>query len=302
MNESCKDTKSVLCSDHEGISKRLTCLYKTRVKFLTDVISCEVYGMYDGFETITNEDSIIHGVKSNLDPNIIGSIKSDLSCLEFVIHVSIIYIETLMNKKRTITLHNLDSIKSTLVESITYFEWWFYSAKSQKKDSKDREWEKSVLSKVTYTNLRFGVRGFIRFAEIVLERGYYVPMQMSSTSSIEAVFSQVRSHKCDTPKDFKSKITLLNSKKSMSALSTNKMYSKDDEQSQNMVSLKFRNARWRKAEMKRWQKKKVPNVSVESIPIMSNLAYEKYKNATLPTKNENMLMVIKSRQVSWGVR
>jgi hypothetical protein len=78
------------------------------------------------------------------------------------------------------------------------------------------------------------------------------------------------------------------------------MYNEADEQSQNMVSLKFRNARYRKAEMKRWQKKKSPNVYVESISFMSKVVYEKYKNATLPTKNENMLMVIKSRQVRGG--
>ena len=49
--------------------------------------------------------------------------------------------------------------------------------------------------------------------------------------------------------------------------------------------------------MKRCYKKKVSNDSVESIPFMSKVVCEKYKNATLPTMNENMRIVIHSRKV-----
>ena len=80
------------------------------------------------------------------------------------------------------------------------------------------------MSKLTYTNLRFDVCGFLRFADIALSRGFYVNISMSSTSSIEAVFSQARSHGCDDPMSFSQKLPLLNGKQTMVALKSNKMY------------------------------------------------------------------------------
>jgi hypothetical protein len=79
--------------------------------------------MDDGYRNVSQEDTVIHGVKAILDPTELASIESDLSSLEYIAHVSIIFIETLMNKKRKITSSNIDEIKGTLIESMTYFEW-----------------------------------------------------------------------------------------------------------------------------------------------------------------------------------
>jgi hypothetical protein len=79
--------------------------------------------MDDGYMNVSQEDSVIHGVKAVLDPNELASIENDFSTLEYIAHVSIIFIETLMNQKRKITSSNIDEIKGTLIESMTYFEW-----------------------------------------------------------------------------------------------------------------------------------------------------------------------------------
>jgi hypothetical protein len=126
------------------------------------------------------------------------------------------------------------------------------------------------------------VRGFIRFAEIVIGMGYYVQMKTSSTSSIESVFSQVRAHKCDNPTDFQHKIALINGRKSMLALCNNKMYEAEDENAQNIFSFKWQRSRDREVEMKKWQNELELHISTGSTHFASRQVYEEHKCPNRP--------------------
>ena len=203
-----------------------------------------------------------------------AKIQSDISSLEYLVHVSIIFIQYLMNSKQRITSANIESIRLCLIESLTYFEKWYHVARSRKKSTSDKAWETTVLSKLTYTNLRFGVCGFLRFADIALSRGFYVNMSMSSTSSIEAVFSQARSHGCDDPMSFSQKLPLLNGKQTMVALKSNKMYDPVSELGQNMISIVKTKGREKDKCFHEWKDNLVP-VTINPNSLLAKHIYDR---------------------------
>ena len=153
--------------------------------------------------------------------------------------INIIFNETLLNPQKKLNNENIDIVEDTIRTALEYFFLWFESAKEKKQQYIETNQEKSILSKLTYGNMRVGICGFFLFARRLLsEPGVsYVPMLWCTTSSIESIFSQCRAHDCVTAHSFPSKITIMNTRRSMDTLSNNKMYIKHLEISQNMNSI-----------------------------------------------------------------
>ena len=158
--------------------------------------------------------------------------------MEFIVVVSTIFIDTLLNKKKKITKENIHIVERTLKQALMYFEEWFKTGLERKKSPNYPYWEKSLMSRITYTNMRVGIRGFLHFSKMILDTtgNEFAPMLWCTRSSIESIFSQCRAHDCVTALSFPSKITIMNTRKSMKSLSNNKMYLKHMEESQKMNS------------------------------------------------------------------
>jgi hypothetical protein len=85
------------------------------------------------------------------------------------------------------------------------------------------------MSRITYSNLRTGVAGFFEYARIVFKvsETEYVPFLHSNTSTLEALFSQLRSMDRDTPERYISGLAAVNTHHAVLALKRNKMYDTD---------------------------------------------------------------------------
>ena len=97
----------------------------------------------------------------------------------------------------------------------------------------------------------------------------FVPMLWCTTSSIESIFSQCRAHDCVTALSFPSKITIMNTRKSMKSLSKNKMYLTHTEESQRMNSIETATGRLYKQrtdELAKWKEAIATNLK-GSIPL-----------------------------------
>jgi hypothetical protein len=83
------------------------------------------------------------------------------------------------------------------------------------------------MSRITYSNLRTGIAGFCEYARIVFDVSHettYVPFLHSNTSTLEALFSQLRSMNRDTPERYISGLAAVNTQHAVLALKRNKMY------------------------------------------------------------------------------
>ena len=193
--------------------------------FSTPVVYDEDIDLYENLEINKVEQSCSHAYYLH--------IQSDIAFLEYSIHVSWIFIETLMCSRRKITSENIEQIKQEMRKALKYFEDWYHHAFSTMKGPSDKTWEKRFISQITYNNLRIGVCGFLKYyAELVLNLDgiTFVTMLSSSTSSIEATFSQVRAHGGDVASSFARTIASIDGRKSMAALGTsNKMYESHSE-------------------------------------------------------------------------
>jgi hypothetical protein len=94
------------------------------------------------------------------------------------------------------------------------------------KDNK-AEMDSMFMSRITYSNLLTGIAGFCEYARIVFDVSHettYVPFLHSNTSTIEALFSQLRSMNRDTPEHYISDLAAVNTNHVVLALKRNKMY------------------------------------------------------------------------------
>ena len=104
--------------------------------------------------------------------------------------VSVIFVETLLNKNKYINKDNIVTIKNTLKTALDFFQNWYTKAQEQKNAEHFVNWEKSLLSMITYNNMKVCICGFIHFAKLVLDlpKIKYIPMLYCTQSSIESIF------------------------------------------------------------------------------------------------------------------
>jgi hypothetical protein len=143
----------------------------------------------------------IDNVLANPTVNDVMELRSDVAYLEFSIWTSKLFIDNLMNKEMKLTIATIDEVQNDLREGLNYFSSWYSYCEAQRSMSDKKEDNKMFLSKITYNNMRVGIVGFLAYARLVLqlECVHYVPMLHSSSSTIEAAFSQIRMHRGDDP-------------------------------------------------------------------------------------------------------
>ena len=118
-------------------------------------------------------------------------VKRDIAALEFMLHVSIIFIENFMNKNENLTKTSINTKKEILRQSLQYFSSWHQYIALKVGGMKANE--KKFISSITYNNLRMMVCGFFAYADLLLHAvnnpPAFVPFLHSNQSTIEASFS-----------------------------------------------------------------------------------------------------------------
>mgnify|MGYP002806568316 CR=1 FL=1 len=151
-------------------------------------------------------------------------VKTDLACFEYLLHSSSIFLQYFMNSRAMITKDNFDEIKLILKKSLMYLQTWYESSKKNDKSERKKEWSRMCINKLTLTKMNIGVCEFFTYATNVFNtcenNKIYIPFLHSNTSTLEAVFSFMRSINADTPISYQSKIASSNLLKNMKRLAS----------------------------------------------------------------------------------
>jgi hypothetical protein len=125
-----------------------------------------------------------------------------------------------------LTRNNIDELEQVVYEYLGFFSKWMEEIVSNTTKDNKTEMDRGFMSRITYSNLRTGVAGFFEYARIVFEvsDATYVPFLHSNTSTLEALFSQLRSMNRDTPERYISGLAAVNTHHAVLALKRNKMY------------------------------------------------------------------------------
>jgi len=158
------------------------------------------------------------------------SVETKICTVEYLVHVAIIFNETLLNRKVNMNANNIEKHENNLHESLEYFKQW--------KESCDRNTGNihNFLSLITYHNLRVTVCGFIAYTRLVISIAtpqgtlLYVPALHSNTSSLEAWFSLVRSMRKESCHDYGTVVSTRNAASGLDCIKgqRNKSYSLAD--------------------------------------------------------------------------
>jgi hypothetical protein len=155
------------------------------------------------------------------------SAKTIMNAIEYSVSVGVIFNETFMNKDVRLTRDNIDEMEQTLYEFLRFFSRWMQEIVSKTTKDNKAEMDSMFMSRITYSNLRTGIAGFCEYARIVFDVSHettYVPFLHSNTSTLEALFSQLRSMNRDTPERYISGLAAVNTHHAVLALKRNKMY------------------------------------------------------------------------------
>jgi hypothetical protein len=152
--------------------------------------------------------------------------KTIMNAIEYSVSVGVIFIEIFMNKNMQLTRNNIDELEQVVYEYLGFFSKWMEEIVSNTTKDNKTEMDRGFMSRITYSNLRTGVAGFFEYARIVFEvsDATYVPFLHSNTSTLEALFSQLRSMNRDTPERYISGLAAVNTHHAVLALKRNKMY------------------------------------------------------------------------------
>ena len=125
-------------------------------------------------------------------------LRSNLELLKFQVCVHGVFIERLLNRNWKVSRANIDLETDTLTKILDYFSKWKTNnvSKEGEEPVSARIRESFFISTKTYRNMLTLVRGFMAYAKSVLESSpeiMYVPGLHSNQSSIEGLFSNIRS-------------------------------------------------------------------------------------------------------------
>jgi hypothetical protein len=124
--------------------------------------------------------------------NAYQGIMSNIALLEYPTAIHDIFVEAFMNRDMHLCKENISGFKTFLRRKLQYFKSWYNAMKK----TKGRGASLTFISSRTWLNLRYTVCGFITFAEHVLanyNQDIYIPMLLSNTSFLEALFSHIHS-------------------------------------------------------------------------------------------------------------
>ena len=147
-------------------------------------------------------------IKSNEKPNTTLFVKSNISCLQFRTYVGALFNDIYMQKKVQFNRSNIENIEIRIKYILSYFFNWYKCRENREKCKDSYEgklWNSSVLSPITYYNIRLGVIGFLEYSKYLLFKYHHVefiPCLHSNTSSLEAHFSLMRWYGADTASNY----------------------------------------------------------------------------------------------------
>ena len=125
-------------------------------------------------------------------------LKSNIELVIYQVCVHSKFVERLLNRNWMVTRDNIERETDTLTKTLDYFTTW-------KRNNVNKNGEESVgvrilesyfISTKLYRNLLTSVRGFMAYVKFVLESSpeiKYVPGLHPNQSSIEVLFSNIRS-------------------------------------------------------------------------------------------------------------
>ena len=158
-------------------------------------------------------------------------VRSRLLSCEYSVWMFIVFVDHFLNSKCIIklnnegkriqgewTVRNLQDEVATIKRGLEYFETWKTKAKGLKKNGKDESWKKTFISEQTYKNMRITTRGFLGYAEAMLNAENppdYVPYAHANQSSIENIFSQLRGMQRMSPAKFSKGLLAIRMKKQL---------------------------------------------------------------------------------------
>jgi len=164
--------------------------YKTIIEMMTTLateLKCTNAFIHDKSHT-DNCDIYLHHLEILKEANQKhgnSSTSTMLATIEYCVHVSILFIENLMNGELSLSTANIDECERMGCTSMNYFEEW-------KKEADNSQNSKAFLSMITYSDLWICVSGFSAYACLALHSGVmFVPMLHSNTSILEAFFSLI---------------------------------------------------------------------------------------------------------------
>jgi hypothetical protein len=157
------------------------------------------------------------------------SAKANMNTIEYSVSVGVLFIEIFMNKDMRLTRDTIDDIEQEVCECLRFLAKWMEQIVSRTTKDNKAEMDRKFMSRITYSNLRTGIAGFFQYARIVFKESetMYVPFLHSNTSTLEALFSQMRSMNRDTPERYISGLAAVNTHHAVLAMKRNKMYCTD---------------------------------------------------------------------------
>ncbi len=155
--------------------------------FIHDISHTDNCDIYLHCLEICKEANQKHGNSSTL---------TMLATIEYCVHVSILFIENLMNGELSLSTANSDEHERMVCTSMNYFQDWKIEADNSQNS-------KAFLSMITYSDLWICVSGFFAYAHLALHSGVmFVPMLYSNTSILEAFFSLAWSMRKESAQDY----------------------------------------------------------------------------------------------------
>lgn len=154
-------------------------------------------------------------------------IMSNVAMLEYQTVMHHIFIDIFMNQDMHLCRSNISGFKMYLQKKLLYFRKWFTAMKRRK--LKDAHF--TFISLQAWMNLWFTVCGFIGFAEYVLshmDADIYIPMLLSNTSSLEALFSHICSLGSCSARSYPMRIASWNVRHAVKAIENSLSYSVED--------------------------------------------------------------------------
>jgi hypothetical protein len=158
-----------------------------------------------------------------LDGLVQRSAKANMNTIEYSVSVGVIFIELFMNKHMKLTRDTIDKIEQVVYDCLGFLAKWMEQIVSKTTKDNKAEMDSKFMSRITYSNLRTGIAGFFQYARIVFKvsETMYVPFLHSNTSTLEALFLQMRSMNRDTPERYISGLAAVNTHHAVLAMKRN---------------------------------------------------------------------------------
>jgi hypothetical protein len=186
-------------------------------------------GHYAHMAQSLQDSTLVHELRLEAEGKL-GTIRSELASLQYLIVVREIFIEVFMNKMENLTREKIDSYEEYVKSKLDYFSGW-KEMQLARQAAKCDDWLKSFLAPETWKNLRIAVTGFLGYTRAILSACpdvAFVPFLHSNTSIIEAFFSCQRSRQQINAMSYASGVGTASTAKAIKYLQGNKGYDKED--------------------------------------------------------------------------